>query len=205
MMNLWRRFVPWSKEAIAREIRDLHKEGEALNYTAVEKNHLALLRAACRYFGSWRDAVEFAGLDYDEIRKYRVWTNARIIEKIQELHRQEVDLSWRNVTKKYPALAAAATRKSHFGSWRAALEAAGLNYDEIRRYRDWDEEKVIQEVRELHAAGEPLNSRDVQRSAQSLFCAAYRRFDSWDGALEAAGLDASRIRKRAPARRPKES
>ncbi|HOJ20542.1 MAG TPA: hypothetical protein PLY56_03330 [Armatimonadota bacterium] len=191
--NLFR----WSKDEIAMEIRSLYLDGEELNYTSVEKNHLALLRAACRYFGSWKDAVEFAGLDYSKIRKYKTWTKAKIIERIQELHRQEVDLSWRNIsTKVDPALAAAAVRANRFGSWRAALEAAGLNYDEIRRYREWDESLVIDEVRELAEAGEPLNSRDVQEHTPPLFHAARRRFENWDSTLEAAGLDADRIRKR---------
>lgn len=187
----------WSKEEIAREIRSLYLDGEELNYTSVERNHLALMRAACRYFGSWKDAVEFAGLDYDSIRKYVAWTNEKIVARIRELHRQEVDLSWRNIsTNVDPALAAAAVRPSHFGSWRAALEAAGLNYDEIRRYRSWDDSLVVRELLELHDCGEALNSRGVQESTPPLFHAARRHFESWDGALEAAGLDADRIRKR---------
>lgn len=187
----------WSKDEIAMEIRGLFLDGEELNYTAVERNHLALLRAACRHFGSWKDAVEFAGLDYSKIRKYKAWTKRKILERIQELHRREVDLSWRNVsTNVDPALAAAAVRPNRFGSWREALEAAGLNYDEIRRYREWDETAVVREVREMHDAGEPVNSREVQENLPPLFHAARRRFDQWDRVLEAAGLDADQIRKR---------
>ncbi len=193
MRNLFR----WSKDEIAMEIRSLFLDGEELNYTSVEKNHLALLRAACRYFGSWKDAVEFSGLDYAKIRKYKAWTKNKIVDRIKELHRREVDLSWRNVsTKVDPALAAAAVRPNRFGGWRAALEAAGLDYDEIRRYREWDETLVIQEVRDLHEAGGACNSRDVQENVPPLFHAARRRFDNWDSTLEAAGLDADTIRKR---------
>ncbi|MDH7569905.1 MAG: hypothetical protein QHJ73_10000 [Armatimonadota bacterium] len=192
-----RRFFRWSKDEIAMEIRGLYLDGEPLNYTAVEKNHTALLRAACRYFGSWKDAVEFAGIDYGEVRKYQVWTKAKIIQRIQELHRQEVDLSWGNVCRKVdPALAAAAVRPNRFGSWRAALEAAGLDYESIRRYRRWDENTIVHQLRELNAAGEPLNSREAQENAVPLFYAARRRFLCWDRALEAAGLDAARIRRR---------
>lgn len=194
---MFRNLFRWSKDEIAMEIRGLYLDGEELNYTSVERNHLALLRAACRYFGSWKDAVEFSGLDYSKIRKYKAWTKTKIIDRIQELQRQEVDLSWRNVsTKVDPALAAAAVRANRFGSWKVALEAAGLDYDEIRRYREWDETLVIGEVRGLHEAGEALNSRDVQENTPPLFHAARRRFDNWDSTLEAAGLDADRIRKR---------
>lgn len=194
---MFRSLFRWSKDEIAMEIRSLYLDGKELNYTSVERNHLALLRAACRYFGSWKDAIEYAGLDYDRIRKYKAWTNEKILARIQELHRKEVDLSWRNVsTNVDPALAAAAVRPQRFGSWRAALEAAGLNYDEIRRYREWDESQVVNELLGLHEAGEPLNSRDVQETTPPLFHAARRRFEHWDNALEAAGLDVDQIRKR---------
>ena len=117
--NLFR----WSKDEIAMEIRGLYLDGEELNYTSVEKNHLALLRAACRYFGSWKDAVEFAGLDYSKIRKYKAWTKAKIISASRN-YRQ--DRSERNVSTKVDPHCGAACRQP-LGSWRAALEAAGLN------------------------------------------------------------------------------
>ncbi len=124
----------WNKDAIALEILSMYESGENLNYSSVASNNLSLLRAATRYFGTWEDAVKFAGLDYDSIRRYKSWTRDRIIARIKELHAQEADLSWRNVCLNIdPQLAAAATKKSHFGSWREALEASGLDYDAIRR------------------------------------------------------------------------
>ena len=113
----------WSKESIALEILSMYESGESLNYSSIANNNLALLRAATRYFGTWEAAVKFAGLDYDSIRRYKSWTRDRIIARVKELHAQGVDLSWRNVCLNVdPQLAAAATKKSHFGSWREALE-----------------------------------------------------------------------------------
>ena len=140
----------WNKDAIALEILSMYESGENLNYSSVASNNLSLLRAATRYFGTWEDAVKFAGLDYDSIRRYKSWTRERIIERIKELHAQSADLSWRNVCLNIdPQLAAAATKKSHFGSWREALEASGLDYDAIRRYREWDDERILEMVREF--------------------------------------------------------
>ena len=65
------------------EILRLFAAGEELNYGSVQQNHLKLLRAATRYFGSWKDAIEFAGLNYDEIRRYRVWSEDKILSKIR--------------------------------------------------------------------------------------------------------------------------
>ena len=88
----------WSKDEIALEILRLYEAGEELNYGSVQAKHLKLLRAATRYFGSWQSAIEFASLNYDDIRRYRVWSEDKIIERIRKYHREGKDLSWRHVS-----------------------------------------------------------------------------------------------------------
>lgn len=192
----------WSKDLIAAEIRRLYRAGVDLNYTAVAKEQVALLRAATRYFGSWRGAVEYAGLDYEEIRRYRIWDRERIVQRIRELHAQGADLSWRHVsTQLDPQLAAAATRWQHFGSWSNAIAAAGLDYQKIRRYRAWDGPQITRELQALHAQGVDLSARSMERRDLALITAARRRFDSWERALAVAGLDYQHIALRVPRRR----
>jgi hypothetical protein len=192
----------WSKESIAMEIVSMYESGENLNYSNIADNNVTLLRAATRYFGTWEAAVQFAGLDYDQIRRYKSWTRERITARIQELHAQGNDLSWRNVSLNVdPQLAAAATKKSHFGSWREALESAGLDYDAIRRYREWDDKRIIKMVRELHDRGAGLNAKSMEQEDITLITAARRRFESWHEALTAAGLDYRNIVQRAPFKR----
>ena len=192
----------WSKESIAEEIRRLHEAGENLNYGSVVLENVALLRAATRYFSGWRAAVEFSGLNYDEIRRYRTWTKKGILEHIQGLHTEGVDLSWRNVSVHVaPQLAAAATKQKHFGSWGQAIAAAGLDYGRIRRYRDWDEEGIKVCLQELHREGVDLNAKSMEQRDIALITAARRRFESWDAALTAAGLDYSQIALRASSKR----
>lgn len=180
----------WSKDEIGLEILQLYAAGEALSYGEVQKNNLRLLRAATRYFGSWKTAIEFAGLDYDSIRRYRVWSEERIIEQIRKHHAEGRDLSWRFVsTELDPALAAAAIRPSGFGTWQQALTAAGLDYEEIRRHRAWDAGAVLEELRRRHARGESLRVSDAAAECPALVAAARRHFDGWYEAIEAAGLD----------------
>jgi len=190
-----------NEEAIIQEIRQLYEAGEDLSYGHMEKNHVALFRAAVRRFGSWKEAVAAAGLDYEMIRKYKVWTEERIIERIKELYEQGEDLSWYNVSESLdPQLAAAAIRKCRFGSWKKAVEAAGLSYDDIRKYQSWSEDRILERIRELYNQGVELNSKKIQQTDITLFTAARRRFDSWDNALDHAGLDYRSIRLRAPFR-----
>jgi len=196
----------WSKQSIGDENGRMNKDGEDLNYASIAQNHVALLRAATRYFGSWRAAVEFSGIDYEDIRKYKMWTRERILERIRELHAKGEDLSWRHVsTQVDPQLAAASTKRKHFGSWRNAIQAAGLKYSDIRRYREWDEQAVIDRLKELHAQGKDLNAKSMEELDITLITAARRRFESWDKALTAAGLDYSKIVLRKPFKRRKKA
>ncbi len=196
----------WSRDSIAGEILHRYEASLDLSYSGMTKEALPLLRAATRYFGSWQAAIEYAGLDYDAIRKYRSWTKERIVDRIRELHAQNADLSWRHVSLTLdPSLAAAATKKSHFGSWRSALDAAGLDYDEIRRYRDWSEDEVLRRIRDMYAQGEPLNAKSMEKKDITLITAARRRFPSWDRTLTAAGLDYKGIVVRAPFRRKRKT
>jgi hypothetical protein len=191
-----------TRESISEEIRALEARGEDLSYSSMDRRHVALFRAAIRHFDSWRGAVEAAGLSYDGIRRYKSWTQERILERICELHAAGEDLSWRHIsTRVDPQLAAAATRLTSYGSWRNAVEAAGLNYDSIRRYKDWDEDRILAELRHRSQADEPLNAGEVCRTNTALITAARRTYGSWDKALAAAGLDPGDIRKRAPGQR----
>jgi hypothetical protein len=180
----------------------MFESGQDLNYASIAHDQVALLRAATRYFGSWRLAVEYAGLNYDDIRRYKTWDRDRILDRIRELHEKGEDLSWRHVsTKVDPQLAAAATKRKHFGSWRSAVSEAGLDYGQIRRYREWDEETIKDKLRELNDQGVDLNAKHMEDYDITLITAARRRFDSWDKALTAAGLDYKKIVLRAPFKR----
>ena len=180
----------------------MHRRGEDLSYAGIAQSRVSLLRAATRYFGSWKAAIETAGVPYDDVRKYRSWTRERILERVRELHARGVDLSWRHVsTVVDPQLAAAATKRQHFGSWRRALEAAGIEYSTVRRYHQWSDEAIIAGIRARRAAGLGLNAKSVEESDVTLITAARRRFESWHRALEAAGLDYTSIVLRRPFRR----
>jgi ASC-1-like (ASCH) protein len=192
----------WDAHEIVREILRRYQAQQDLSHSGMSEDNPALLRAGERYFGSWRAAIECAGLNYEEIRRYKVWTKDRIIERIRELHQKGEDLSWGHISLRLdPALAASAVKRNHFGSWQEALEEAGLDYERIRRYQDWSSEKVLDQVHELYDRGERLNAKRMAQEEIRLITAARRRFPSWDRTLSEAGLDARKIIMRGPYRR----
>lgn len=192
----------WTPETIVAEILHRHTHHQDLSYSGCLKEALPLLRASVRCFGSWRAAIGAAGLDYDAVRRYREWTDERIIARIRELADAGMDLSWRHVSHSLdPSLAAAATKLHHFGSWRAAIAAAGLDYEAIRRYRRWSDEEVLRQIRERQAQGLGLNAKTLERESAALITAARRRFPAWHTSLTAAGIDYHTVIHREPVRK----
>lgn len=189
----------WTRKTILQEIRTLHAGGEELNYDSSDSNHPQLMRAASWHFGTWQRAVETAGIDYNEVSKYIRWTREMVILRIRELHARGSDLSWSVISSHEgdPALAAAAVRVNlGFGTWHDAVTQAGLDYDQVARYRHWTPERVVEEIQRLAALKAPLSSKLVQKNHAPLYNAAKRRFGQWDKALEAAGLDPDKVRVR---------
>jgi len=118
----------WSPKRIVQGIREAYERGEDLLSVAFKNRNKKLYSAACakRYFGSWRKALIAAGLDYDKMRRDHFWSQERIVRKIRELYAAGQSLSWSSIDRVCPSLYRAARRKENFGSWRAALKAAGL-------------------------------------------------------------------------------
>jgi hypothetical protein len=143
-----------------------------------------LVRAAYKHFGSWRYAVEAAG--FRASGKQR-WDSQRILSEIAERHRQRESLA--NSRVPVPLREAAVL---HFGSWRAAIERAGLDYSTIRLSRDRSPERVLELIR----AGAKTGRQGVGPQGAITFAVAEQarhEFGSVSAAIEAAGLDPARV------------
>ncbi len=81
----------------------------------------------------------------------------------------------------------------HFGSWRNALRAAGINAASVERRRVWDKAKIIARLRELCSQRRSLRHTLVRRYDSGLCRAACLTFGSWSNALVAAGINPESI------------
>src|SRR3954453_461503 len=189
----------WTKDEIVRTLKKLHKSGEDLSYNALARKRQPLVSAAAYHFGSYRKAVERAGIDYATVVRRPRWTKVAIVDLIKQAKRRGDDLHWSAVPKRRDELgraAFAALQPRLFGSWDRALHGAGLDADEVNRYRKWDKERIIYELRSRWREHDALNSGAIQREDPGLHAAAVRHFTSYDGALRAAKLDPDRVRER---------
>ncbi len=165
----------WSRSTIIAAIRAEARAGHELSYSRIEKRVPSLLHAAERIFGHWASAVEAAGFDYNDIRRYRRWTRDRVIERIREWDRKNADLSWHHVSNVLdPPLAAAALHADRFSSWSEALREAGLDPDNVSRYRRWTLPAIQDELSTLAHQGVNLDQETLAQEAPALLAAIYR-------------------------------
>ena len=195
-----------------------------------ESNGNSLFRAAYRRFGSWDNAVAAAGLKPDDARLDIRWSRDRIIEVLRDLEAQKFPLNeaavrhddMRTVQKTIERLfqrpiegkGFVAVARVHFGSWYAAVDAAGFDARAVRKQNQWSKELVVAGIQALALAGRPLFAHHMAQDESEegaqivssgtgfattpgmLLDRACAWFASWDDALNAAGLDPGEVRKR---------
>jgi len=184
----------WTASAVVSQIHRLDLQADPLHLSAVSRRDGGLVGAALVRFGSWDSALRAAGCDPAAIRRIRpAWTRATIVQVIQR--RAAAGLSVASGKMRPHSARMAALRI--FGSWDAALRAAGAR-DLVPQRRRWSPEAVVERIRRYHQEGRPLNFGAVRRENGPLVVAARQHFGQWDLALHAAGLDPSRIRRRCP-------
>lgn len=113
------------------------------------------------------------------------WTRAKLLGEINRVHR-----SGRSLRRQRISVRLYEAGRRYFGTWQAAVEKVGLNYDEATGVTRWTREKVVEAIKELAKRGETLTAKYVEAHHPRLFRAAVKRFPrSWAKALRAAGLD----------------
>lgn len=182
----------WTKPEIVKKLRELRKLGKSVSYAGLADKQQPLLSAAVYHFGSYRKALDRAGIDYGQIVQRPRWTRTRIIEIIKKARRKGEDLHWSAVTTRGDELSRAAFASLQprlFGSWVRTLAAAGLDVEEIARYRSWDRNSIVHELRSKAQDGGALSSGSLQKGDPGLHAAAIRYFGGYDAALRAAKID----------------
>lgn len=116
-----------------------------------------------------------------------VATKRALIREIKRLQRAGEPLNYAAANKSHNTLLVHATRQ--FGSWRAAIEAAGFDYQQISKTLRWSKDEVLQQLRELHAQGKIFAVATLAAEYPKLFSACRRHFGTGRLALAAAGFD----------------
>jgi hypothetical protein len=181
----------WTRQQIIALIKGARKKGQDLHWSAVTKRRDELGKAAFaslqpRLFGKWSKALHAAGLDADEISRYRHWNRNTIVLELKSRSKDKELLNSGSLQEEDAGLHAAAVR--HFGGYDAALRAAKLEPERIRRRKKWDKSAVIQAIKSSGKSGKRLADSDVRKDWPALYGAAVRLFGAYTTARSAAGV-----------------
>lgn len=177
-----------NRETVIRGIVERDVRQQQLSEEAVREEEPELHRLACEHFGMWETALRYAGVDIRrvEIRYDRKQILYLIRSQVQKRH----NLAGVRMQQNHPQIYQAARR--HFGTWRQALQAAGvdLRYARLRtrKARRLDKEKIFAELRAWEASGHSLRWCDMCLQNQDLANTAKEIYSNWRKALLAAGV-----------------
>lgn len=125
-----------------------------------------------------------------------IWPRERVAEELRKRWRERQPLNMRALTATVEGGRLYAAASGRFGSYKAAIRAAGIDYDKICKAPVWSRSKVVEALRACKARGLPLHDNAVSRSNSALYNAARKWFGAYKKAIRAAGFDYARVRKR---------
>lgn len=89
----------------------------------------------------------------------------------------------------------------HFGTIVKALEAAGFNYKKLQEEvprENYSKKTIILELQELNRQGKLSCAENMKKNYYQLYNSCAHHYRSYKRALEAAGFDPSKLKKRQP-------
>ncbi len=174
----------WTREQIIHHILAREAEGRALT-TGRNGVDPLVYAAGRRIFGSWRNAILAAGIPPRRALNADRWSPPSILAMIRRLSHQRQPVTAVQPNERYDNLVSAARR--HYGSWRNAVLASGVNPITLQRAVYWNRERVIEAILMRALRGDSVVARLVK--PRSLVEAGHRLFGHWREAVSAAGLD----------------
>jgi len=190
----------WSEPAVINELRRIHRAGKVrITLRGLEDaGHGALVGAIVLHVGSIVRARRLARIPEPGTLPANVierWDEDRVIAEIRDRDRQGEPLAARKVPAKLYLAA-----KRYCGGWQAAIEMAGLDYDQIRLSRPpFTREDVLARIkRAAHERAHNRNAPPMNVLIARIQHPILRLFGSVAGALEAAGIDPTTVLRRLP-------
>jgi hypothetical protein len=115
--------VPAADEVV-HWLQARHRAGRHMSSEAANGDAPRFVRACYKRFGSWRAAMQAAGLGELIGGRAQLTSPEEVVRELRERHRHGLPMALKRATRERPRLVRAAC--AQFGTWQAALDAAGL-------------------------------------------------------------------------------
>jgi hypothetical protein len=167
----------------------------ALSSDTVLASAPMLYESACEHFGDWITALRYAGISRRRAYLEVFYTQERVIHGLRKLCIGSYNLTSGRCIRRNRTLYWAARR--HFGTWRSALQASGINTGNIHLPRGashFTQSKVIEALRQRKFEGRSLRWKDICLENRYLAGRIKAKFGSLTHALQRAGISPSEDR-----------
>lgn len=173
---------------VMNHIFSTHSNKEPLNSHYYATHYPSVYAAADRIFGSWAEAIAACGFDYSEIRKYKIWNRFKITDEIVRMAAAGEPVSSQKIQLTNKSLYMAAIR--YYNSWGVAVQAAGINYSEVRERRSLSPIEIKQEIIRLYKNGVDLSYCNMRKNYQYLLAYGMKKLGggSWAAARKICGV-----------------
>lgn len=182
-----------TREDVIRQIIERERQKQELDDETVSEHVPDLYAAGLLHFGTWETALRYCGINPRRTMVHSDYSMSDVLRRLRRLCLYGNRLSARQNMLRNRNLYDAARR--HFGSWRRALIAIGLNLEFAGRWpkrKSQNTEYILNAIRARHEQGLSLVWSLVCFENRGLAQAAKAAFGSWRQALENAGFQSKR-------------
>ena len=203
----------WTEEYILDRLWQRHEKKLPLHFLAVLTDDKEIIFQIISRFDSFDNAIKKLGLNPKDIRRIPIFfkTKKEVLAAIAQRHRLHLPLNANAVMpgKKINEGPLYTGAKRIFGSWNKALEAAGLDYDALKKKgksRYPTSESILNEIKRRQQSGLPITGAKLiysEHADTALYLRGRKFFGSFKKALEAAGIrykDVARSERQWPGR-----
>lgn len=149
-----------------------------------------------KYFGSWNQALEKAGIPATKAKKKSGLSKEEMLQALKGVYEENKGIITKSSyadARKSPTVG---TIERAFGSWSDALIQAGIDPFKSQEAR-YTNEELLNILRGYYEVNGHLSMEDYKESGQKPTSATIvRRFGSWGNAMREAGLEMDKVEKR---------
>jgi hypothetical protein len=173
----------WTERKIIEELTELYQKGVAITVRGLIEAGRHQLAHAINHFGGLRRARRLAGLPRPSPRRVADAPDAAgVLAEIRRRQAAGEPLAWSRIP-----LELQQAGQRHFGTWREAIGAAGLDYEKIKLTRSYTEAQLLQLVRRLAREQPAMTMAELRRHRIS--STLRDRFGSLVNAARRAGVE----------------
>ena len=171
----------WTEAAILEAVVALHTAGLRISHRSLVAAGHSRLAHAIHHFGGFLRVRQRAGISQRRCRAETILAPDAVLEEIRRRHDAQEPLAASKISSQLQYAA-----RRHFGSWAAALEAVGVDYEKVRIARQYSDDQLFEILRSL--AGERPHMTVGELNRHRIGSTLRDRFGSAERAARLANL-----------------